>query len=257
MVATREAVCRHGVFTYHADCRFLGASLRLYGEWSEDEVRMYDVLLTQDDVVIEVGANIGALTVPLSRRCKKVFAFEPQTENFELLYKNLKVNGILNVDAFMLAIGATNEKVSMPTLVELDADHGVIGDYGGPEVGSGSLCVQQRTIDDLGFAERIAFIKMDCEGSERNVLEGAKKIIKRDSPLLYMENNRADKSVALLRWLVDHDYYCFWHRPPVFRSDNFRNYQENIFGPCNSPNMICYPTNYPHKMQFTSEPVVV
>ena len=257
MVATRTAHCRHGDFTYYADCRFLGASLRLYGEWSEDEVRMYDALLSKDDVVIEVGANIGALTVPLSRRCKKVFAFEPQAENFELLYRNLKANDILNVDAFMLAVGDKNVEVSMPTLEELDADHGVIGDYGGPEVGSGSLRVQQRTIDDLSFNARIAFIKMDCEGSERAVLVGAEKTIKRDAPLLYLENNRPEKSKPLVKWLVDHDYYCFWHRPPVFREDNFNNYQNNIFGPCDSPNMICYPTNYAKPMQFTSEPVVV
>jgi FkbM family methyltransferase len=257
MPATRTAKCRHGDFIYYADCRFLGASLRLYGEWSEDEVRLYDALISKDDIVIEVGANIGALTVPLARRCKRVFAFEPQAENFDLLCKNLRANDVLNVDHFKMAIGATNEEVSMPTLKELDADHGVIGDYGGPEVGSGSLRVQQRTIDDLAFEQRIAFIKMDCEGSERNVLEGAEKTIKRDRPLLYMENNRADKSAALLRWLIDHDYYCFWHRPPVFRADNFNNYQDNIFGPCDSPNMICYPTSYGKPMLFTSEPVVV
>lgn len=256
MLATRTTQCRHGEFTYYADCRFLGASLRLYGEWSEDEVRLYDALICRDDVVIEVGANIGALTVPLARRCKRVFAFEPQAENFSLLYHNLRVNDVPNVEAFKLAIGATNEEVSMPTLKELDTDHGVIGDYGGPEVGSGSLRVQQRTIDDLAFATRIAFIKMDCEGSERNVLEGAEKTIKRDNPLLYMENNRPEKAKALLRWLVDHGYYCFWHRPPVFRADNFKGYQDNIFGPCDSPNMICYPANYAKPMLFTSEPVV-
>jgi FkbM family methyltransferase len=244
MPATREANCRHGVFTYYADCRFLGASLRLYGEWSEDEVKLYDTLLTKDDVVVEIGANIGALTVPLSRRCKRVYAFEPQAENFLLLYHNLNRNQVLNVEAFKIAIGSENKEVSMPTLVELDADHGVVGDYGGPEVGFGSLRVQQRTLDDLRFSSRISFIKLDCEGSERDALEGAERTIKTDSPVLYVENNRPDKASALVKWLVDHGYTCFWHRPPVFRPDNYRNYQDNIFGPCDSPNMLCYPKGY-------------
>lgn len=255
MVAKREATCRHGVFTYHADCRFLGASLRLYGEWSEDEVRMYDALLTKQDTVIEVGANIGALTVPLSRRCKHVLAFEPQLENFELLFQNLKVNEIENVHAFSMALGSSIGEVSMPTLKEIDADHGVIGDYGGPEVGFGSLKVNQVTIDSLKLTDRIAFIKMDCEGSERDVLIGAEKLIERDQPLLYMENNRSDKSKALVDWLRFHDYTLFWHRPPIFEPDNFRGYQNNIFGDCDSPNMICYPRKYEGPLYATAEPV--
>lgn len=257
MVATRVAHCRHGTFTYHADCRFLGASLRLYGQWSEDEVRMYDALLTFEDTVIEVGANIGALTVPLSRRCKTVIAFEPQAENFELLFKNLKANEVTNVHAYMLAIGSFEGEVHMPTLREVDEDHGVIGDYGGPEVGFGSLRVQQRTLDGMrDTLPRITFIKMDCEGSEREVLVGAEKLIQRDQPILYMENNRAEKSAALVQWLKDHKYNSFWHRPPVFEHDNYNNYPHNIFGDCDSPNMICYPDKYDGPLFSTAERVV-
>jgi len=240
MASTRTVQCRHGVFTYHSEDRFLGASLRIYGEWSEGEVEMYDAFLKPSDVVIEVGANIGALTIPLSRRCKKVFAFEPQPQNYDLLSLNLKVNGISNVDIFPYAVGATDAVVNIPTFAELDADHGVIGDYGGFEVGSGSIQVQQRMLDDMKIiAGKIAFIKMDCEGSELNVLLGAAKLISRDSPLLYVENNRPEKSTALITWLLDHDYHCFWHRPTYYRENNFRKYADNIFGACDSPNMIC------------------
>lgn len=239
MIATREARCRHGVFTYHSDCRFLGASLRIYGEWSEDEVRMYKSILKPTDTVIEIGANIGALTVPLSRHCKKVFAFEPQSENYKLLEKNLIANDVQNVEAFPIAIGSFRGEVAMPTLKEVDADHGVIGDYGGPEVGFGSLVVLQHTLDSLKTLRDIAFIKMDCEGSERDVLVGGEKLIARDKPILYMENNRPEKSDELISWLYDHEYQCYWHRPPVFEPTNFRNYQDNIFGDCTSPNMLC------------------
>lgn len=235
---TRVAECRHGTFIYHADDRFLGASLRILGEWSEGEVELYKALIKSNDTVIEVGANIGALTVPISRICRRVLAFEPQPENYRLLVKNLEANNILNVGYYKLALGAENKQVMMPTLAEVDEAHGVIGDYGAPEVGYGSCRVNQGKLDNIHL-DRINFIKMDCEGSERDVLVGGEKLIEQDNPILYVENNRPHKSEALLEWLTSHNYNCYWHRPPVFRPNNFRGYQDNIFGDSNSPNMIC------------------
>lgn len=241
MIATRTADnCRHGNFTYHSEDRFLGASLRIYGEWSEGEVDMYDAFLKPTDVVIEVGANIGALTVPLSRRCKRVFAFEPQPQNYELLKQNLAANKIQNVYSFSYAVGAETAMVHMPSLGELDLAHGVVGDYGGFEVGSGIYTVSQCTLDSMSSSfGKVDFIKMDCEGSELNVLKGAEKLITKDWPLLYMENDRKYNSAALLEWLVAHGYHCYWHCPPLYREDNFRKYAHNMFGVCDSKNIIC------------------
>lgn len=228
--------CRHGVFTYFREDHILGSSLRIYGEYSEDEVLMYDAFLKSTDVAIEVGANIGALTVPLARRCKKVFAFEPQPESYNLLCSNLSCNGIKNVDFFPYAIGANDDVVNIPSLEEIQT---IGGDYCGAEVGSGSCTVEQRSLDNITFSSKINFIKLDCEGMELEVLQGAEKLIKRDWPLLYIENNRPAKSASLIEWLVDRGYHCYWHRPTLFRKDNFRKYSDNIFGNNVSINMIC------------------
>lgn len=229
---TRIAQCRHGTFTYHSQDRFVGTSLRIYGEYSEGEVLMYDAFLKSTDVVIEVGANIGALTIPLARRCRKVFAFEPQPESFHLLGINLADNGVVNVDTFPYAVGDVAKIVNIPTIEEIDLN------YGRVEIGPGSHSVEQRRLDDLYF-EKIDFIKMDCEGMELDVLKGAENLIKRDWPLLYVENDRPAKSASLVEWLVDHGYHCYWHRPPLYRENNFRKYGDNIFGVCDSQNMIC------------------
>lgn len=251
----RSAQCRHGDFIYHSEDRFLGTSLRIYGEWSEDEVLMYDAFLKPTDVAIEVGANIGALTIPLSRRCKQVLAFEPQPQSYELLRLNLENNGITNVDIFPVAVGAKDEVVNIPTLKEIDIAHGVIGDYGGAEVGSGSCLVDQRCLDNMNeFDEiKIDFMKMDCEGMELDVLKGAERLIARDWPLLYVENesnpmrrrdsplrHSLENSKSLVGWLVDRGYHCYWHRPPLYRENNFNHYSDNIFGNSVSTNMICF-----------------
>lgn len=236
--------CRYGTFAYHGQDRFLGACLRIYGEWSEGEVDVYRELLRPTDITVEVGANVGALSVPLSRYCLKVYAFEPHPDNFQLLTTNLRANKVLNVRPYCLALGESEGCVQMQTLAELDAAHGIIGDYGGFEVGVGSITTDQRKLDDIVLNGRVAFMKMDCEGSELSVLKGAAKTIARDQPILYMENDRKEKSAPLVAWLTKAGYQCFWHRPPLFRADNFKRYHHNIFGDCQSNNMLCYPAGY-------------
>ena len=50
-------------------------SLGLYGEWSEFEASMFLNLLEQDDVVIDVGANIGAFTIPMAKKVGRTKSF--------------------------------------------------------------------------------------------------------------------------------------------------------------------------------------
>ena len=64
--------CRYGEMAFHRTDRWLGRSLDLYGEWSEGEAELFRKVVKPGDVVIEAGANIGALTIPLAkiaRRC--------------------------------------------------------------------------------------------------------------------------------------------------------------------------------------------
>ena len=67
---------------------------------------MFKACLGPDDIAIEVGANIGALTVPLSRLCKQVYTFEPQSQNYDLLVRNLRDNPVRtsSVDAAMAGL---------------------------------------------------------------------------------------------------------------------------------------------------------
>ncbi|QRQ24715.1 FkbM family methyltransferase [Escherichia coli] len=78
-----------------------------YGEWCEVEVDLYKTLLSEGSNVLEIGANIGLHTIPLSKICRngKVICFEPQPPIFNMLCGNLAINNVLNVMPYNKAVG--------------------------------------------------------------------------------------------------------------------------------------------------------
>ena len=76
-------------------------------------------------------------------------------------------------------------------------------------------------LDTLGLS-RLALVKVDVEGMEAEALLGAERTIAQHRPILYVENDRRDRSerpIALIGALI---YDLWWHLPPMFNPDNFR-----------------------------------
>src|SRR5262249_46365854 len=91
LIATNR--CRYGSMSFHRNDTYIGRALDLYGEYSESEVDLFRRILKTGDTIIEAGANIGALTVPLAQIVGPsgwLMAFEPQPASFQLLDKNTK-----------------------------------------------------------------------------------------------------------------------------------------------------------------------
>jgi 2-polyprenyl-3-methyl-5-hydroxy-6-metoxy-1,4-benzoquinol methylase len=80
----RTATCRYGDISYYADDQFIGHGLEKYGEYSEAEIALWRQIIKPGWTVLDVGANIGALTLPMAQLVGvkgRVFVFEPQPEN--------------------------------------------------------------------------------------------------------------------------------------------------------------------------------
>jgi FkbM family methyltransferase len=231
---------RHGRFSYFSEDTFVGQSLDLYGEYSETEVDAVKKLLKPGDVVIEVGSNIGTLTVPMARIIGPkglLHSYEPQPSTAMLLRENLTNNGIDNVIIHQAAAGNSDDDVKIPTLSELGHNN-----YGAVIIGDGSITVAMERIDDLKL-DRLNLLKIDAEGTERQVLLGAAETIRRCRPIIYVENDRSEKAVDLIGQLVDMGYRLYWHRPYLFNPNNFFKQGSNVFGAIVSVNMLCVPTD--------------
>ena len=131
------------------------------------------------------------------------------------------------------------------SLIEGTPDSDVSVNLGGFPLGSlkgeGEF-VQIITLDQMiGQIKRVGLLKADVEGWERDVLLGSQKIIARDRPIIYVENDRTDKSAELISLIMGMNYHLWWHIVPLYRVDNFANTSSNIFGKVGSFNMLCIP----------------
>lgn len=218
----------HGLMLFHPEDMYVGRALIELRQYSGEEVALLCSLIEPEAVVVEAGAHIGTLTVMMARKCRVLFAFEPQRLVFQILCANLALNGILNVRAFEQALGEADGQCLVPRLA------------GGPNTGGVSLkgvtdgdAVMCRAVDSMGLT-RLDLLKADVEEMELEVLRGARKTIAALRPLLYLESNTDHD--PLLAELESLGYDAYWHFPPMLVE--IRN---SIPTMVISTNLLCYP----------------
>jgi FkbM family methyltransferase len=239
--------CRHGRMLFNVHDVYIGRSLDLYGEFSEGELDVFRQIVRPGWTVLELGANIGTHTVALAKivgPAGRVVAFEPQRIVFQTLCANIALNNLLNVDCLLQAVGEKPGSVVVPWI-----DYTKDNNFGGLGLGAYTqgTTVPVVTVDSLELSA-CQFIKMDIEGMERDAILGAAKTIDRFKPVLYIENDREDRSAALIHTLHDLGYAMYWHTPPLFNPQNFFANTQNIFGGIVSKNMLCFHRSISHKI---------
>lgn len=205
----------------------------LYGEWAEVEVDLFRTLLPEDGVCVEVGSNIGMHAIPLSKICERgrIFCYEPQRPIFNILCGNIALNNRLNVVARNQAVGETNGCVTIQTgdyeenwnygAFSIDRGFNAEGAFGGA-VTTEPVDVVALDADPLvAKLERLDLIKIDAEGFEPHVLAGARNLIARLRPYIFVEANVESAVVRVMEELRPQKYNAFWFVGRRYRADNF------------------------------------
>jgi FkbM family methyltransferase len=234
------ALCRSGPMLFNRNDIHIGASLRKYGEFSNRETALFELLVRPGMTILDIGANIGVHTVDLSRLAGPagvVHAFEPHRLIFQALCANMALNSRPNVFTHNVAVGATTGTLLMPAPNPSDYEN-----YGGVSPGSAQRgdMVAMITIDDLDL-NACHIIKLDVAGMETEALHGAAATAQRCRPILYVENSREPHSAELIALIQSLGYRLYRHLPPLYSAGNFRDDPENIFGDTVSVNMLCIP----------------
>lgn len=165
-----------------------GVELSLYqtGTYEKGILHFIRRHLGQDAVFVDAGANIGLMSLFVAHHFpdSKVFAFEAHPVNFLVLKENIALNRVGNIAAFQKALGSAPGS----TFIYDDQEdnrggasmiHGKQSSYGHP--------VEVLTLDSVIGESKVDLIKIDVEGFEPEVLEGAENCIKRHHPTLIIE----------------------------------------------------------------------
>jgi FkbM family methyltransferase len=145
------------------------------------ETELVSSIIEPGNVVLDIGANIGYYTLIFAKlvgQNGKVFAFEPEPTNFQLLEKNVSINGYSNVILEQKAVSNRNEKKKLYLDKENAGMHRI---YKPQFTNLDFVEVDTVFLDDYfsNYRGEIDFIKMDIEGSEITALEGMQKILQR------------------------------------------------------------------------------
>ncbi len=144
----------------------------------EDVIDLISAFIHKESIVIDIGAHIGTLAIPLARRAKKVIAFEPVPSSFALLKQNVELNGV-SIDTRNKGLAEHRGHARLKVVNVSNAGANTL------TPGEGELVLS--ILDDE--VESADFIKIDVEGMELGVLRGGMRLIKNSRPSVLFEVN--------------------------------------------------------------------
>ena len=132
---------------------------------------------------IDAGANYGIMSYNLNSKFSKIYAFEVDIPVRECLKKNVEKFQLDNVVVCDCGLSDKEEYVSLNYLKN------TFGTHINKEVSGTNVC---KTLDSFELTE-VGFIKLDCEGYEPYILQGAEQTIKKYKPVILMEEKNYSK----------------------------------------------------------------
>ena len=192
------------------------------GCYEPNEFAFLNTVLAPGMTVVDAGANAGLYSLFASRRvgpAGEVWAFEPSERDFTRLQQNLELNNLTNVRVFRVALANCNGEAE---LAVAGCEHEGQNTLGSFAYDAATLLQKERVslgkLDDLAAEQhlsRVDLIKVDVEGAEFRVFEGAQTILEKMRPMLLFElsqkalNNQGASSEDLLALLRSFDYRIY------------------------------------------------
>jgi len=208
---TFKTITRHGI-TMRVDISDYIGHYLFFGFKDKGMEKLFS-LCKPDSKVLDIGANIGWTVLNLGRIANKgqVIGFEPDPYNYERCAENINLNNYPNVRVFPVGLGNENASVNME--IRTPSNRG--GNRISPKNSESSRKVEIVRLDEFHQVTKIGqidLIKMDVEGYELNVLRGAKLLLQKYKPKLFIElddNNlrdQGDSALMLIEFLFQVGY---------------------------------------------------
>lgn len=139
--------------------------------------------LPKNFIGVDIGAHIGAWGILLQEHCNHLYSFEPNIECYKVLEKNAKLYPCI----IPSNLAIWNKKTELNSFTENPLSYQAhTYDYLPDKCTSSSIKIKADKLDNL-ITDKIDFLKIDAEGSEVHILEGASKVLTKYKPVIVIE----------------------------------------------------------------------
>lgn len=146
------------------------------------------------DTVVDIGAHIGMFSIKSAKKVSdqgEVFAFEPYSRNYKMLEINKKLNGLDNLNTLNFAVGSHNGKAKLSVSKENTGAHSIV--YGNGHLEEVEVKALHNIVNGLGI-KHIDLVKMDCEGSEYEIIPNMDQEVLDKIDKIVLEEHRTEKT---------------------------------------------------------------
>ncbi len=159
----------------------------LYEVWGLEVYQDEYFTICPTDVVIDIGAHIGAFSVWAATQATSghVYAFEPDDENYRLLEENKKLNGLANLHTFNVAVSASNGEAVLFTSEYHNMTHSIFKT--GAQHKNSVRTISLPDILQANGIDRVNYLKIDAEGAEYPILLKTPSSVLRQIDKIYIE----------------------------------------------------------------------
>jgi FkbM family methyltransferase len=168
--------------------------------------------LRRDALVMDIGANMGDFAIQAAALCPdgRVYAIEPVSEYISLLETNRALNRLSNLEIIQVALGDHEGEV---TLATAGSESGAYFN-GKANTETARLTTLPQLMRDCGL-ERLDLLKMDCEGSEWDILPAARDVLPQIRQIcMEFHPARGWTAEKLAKWLRDGGYEVWYTEAP-------------------------------------------
>jgi FkbM family methyltransferase len=155
--------------------------LCIEGERFVEERHLLADLIEPGDTIVDVGANVGYLTLLFKQAVGtdgSIICIEPDSDNLRELRRCVQINSLSRVEILNAAVGDCETQVQLSP--------GLNGHINS----TGTVCVPQVTLNSF-IDKNPRFVKVDVEGYELKVIQGATELLKNCKPRLFVEMHPA------------------------------------------------------------------
>jgi len=183
------------------------------GYYETDIVNLLKKILPSNAVAFEVGSNIGSHALIMSRSVGsqgQIFAFEPYPKVFRKLIKNIQTNRISNIHALPHALSDRSDRLTLFFSEDQFSTEEMNSSLYPDNRLTNQIEVEVKTLDSV-FQEqglnRLDLIKIDTEGSEYKVLQGAQQTIQAHRPYVIFEYGKDNWEKAGYSWSTVESFF--------------------------------------------------